>query len=331
MTQLRNSILATLIYYDIINLALTSLDVFNYLINPSRLSTGNKPVKDFSFYDVWSELENLVKLKLIGHKNGYYFLNKRAELFDLRIERMKIADQKWMKFLKAAQWIQLAPYARGVFASGSLAMSNTDEKSDFDVLMIVKPGRLYTARLLLLSLTSLLRSRRRWFDKTAPDKFCFNHYLVEDQLHIRHHSIFNAQSYAHLIPVLAPRDLFDKFYYENKWINKFLFNFRPADEYLRRSIKKNHFFIAIARILEFILNSKIGDLFEYLAKKYQHNRIKNNPVTYSGGGRIVFNDRELEFHPNSFEKFLIEKYNQSLKKFGIVAPFEEHDSGLSHT
>ena len=116
---LRNSILATLIYYDIINLALTPLDVFNYLINPFRLSLGNKPIKDFSLHDIWSELENLVKLKIIGHKNGYYFLNGRDELFELRIERMKIADQKWMKFLKAAKWIQLVPYARGIFASGS--------------------------------------------------------------------------------------------------------------------------------------------------------------------------------------------------------------------
>lgn len=329
MAQLRNSILATLIYYDIINLALTPLDVFNYLINPSRLSFGNKPVKDFSFHDVWIELENLAKLKLIGHKNGYYFLRERDELFDLRIERMKIADQKWMKFLKAVQWIQLVPYIRGVFASGSLAMSNTDNKSDFDVLMIVQSRRLYTTRLLLLSLTSLLRSRRRWFDKTAPNKLCFNHYLVQDQLHIRHHSIFNAQSYAHLIPVLAPRELFDRFYYENKWINKYLFNFRPAYEYLRRSVKKNYFFIVAARILEFILNSKIGDSFEYLAKKYQHNRIKNNPNTYSSGGRVVFSDFELEFHPNSFEKFLIEKYNLSLKKFGIIVRLEEKDSGLS--
>ena len=325
---LRNSILATLIYYDIINLALTPLDVFNYLINPFRLSLGNKPIKDFSLHDIWSELENLVKLKIIGHKNGYYFLNGRDELFELRIERMKIADQKWMKFLKAAKWIQLVPYARGIFASGSLAMSNTDEKSDFDVLMIIEPGRLYTARLLLLSLTSLLRSRRRWFDKIAPDKLCFNHYLVKNQLHIRHHSLFNAQSYAHLIPVWAPRNLFEKFYYENKWINKFLFNFRPAYEYLRRSIYKNYFFISIAQILELILNTKLGDLVEYLARRYQQKRIKNNPATYSSGGRIVFNDQELEFHPNSFEKFLIEKYNQSLKKFGIIASFEEKDSGL---
>lgn len=328
-TSVRNSILATLAYYDIINMPLTLIEVYNYLINPSRLSLVNRPIKDLRVSSLMQEIDDLIRLDVIGHKNGFYCLRGREDLYGLRIEKMKIADQKWKKFLMACRWLQMVPYVRGIFASGSLAMNNTDPKSDFDVLMIVKTGRIYTARLILLSLTSLLRSRRRWFDVEAPDKFCFNHHISEDALHIRHHSLFNAQSYAHLKPVFVPRVLFDKFFLDNKWINKFLFNFRPSYDFLRRSINKNHFLIFIARFWEVILNTRLGDLVEYLAKKYQQKRIKNNPATYSSGGRIVFNDQELEFHPNSFEKFLIDRYNHTIKKLGIIAPFEEKDSGLS--
>ena len=338
MQNVRNSILATLVYYDILNFPLTFSEVHKYLINPSRLSLANKPIGDLRPNEIKLELDDLVRLKLIFFTNGYYTVRHpmsdivpntiAQELSDLRIERFKIAEEKWRKFLKVGELIQAVPYVRGVFASGSMAMNNTDEDSDFDVLMIIKPGRLYTSRLLLLSLTSLMRSRRRWFDKTAPDKLCFNHYLAEDALHISHHSLYNAQSYAHLVPTLVSRALFDNFFHENKWINKYLFNFRPGYDRTRRSIKKNFFLLSIAKTLEFMLNTKFGDLFERLARSYQQRRIKNNPDTYNSGGRIVFNDKELEFHPNSFEKSLIGKYNETIKEFGIIAPSEEKDSGL---
>ena len=63
-------------------------------------------------------------------------------------------------------------------------------------------------------------------------------------------------------------------------------------------------------------------------KKYQQYRIRSNPVTYEKGGRIVFNDGELEFHPHSFERIVVDKYNVGLKKLGILGAVER-DSGLT--
>ena len=146
--DLRNSILATLAYYDILDFPLTLFETNKYLISPSRLSKNPVP-ETISLGQVAGELENLINSRFIGAKNGFYFLPGRDALYELRIEREKIAAQKWKKFLRIAKWFQAVPYLRAIFASGSLAMNNTDHESDFDVLAVAKSGRLYTWRIFL--------------------------------------------------------------------------------------------------------------------------------------------------------------------------------------
>lgn len=328
MLDLRSPILATLAYYNILDVPLTLFEVHKFLVNPARL-TATPVQESITLGQIDEELQTLVKLGTVQTKNGFYFLPGRQELYEIRIEREKIAAQKWKKFLKIAHWFQAVPYLRGMLASGSMALGNTDNESDFDVLVIAQTGRLYTGRVFLSLLASLFGARRKRFDKTAPDKFCFNHYITDESLAIRHESLYNAQTYIHLKPVLIADDLFENFYAANLWLNKYVYNFRPANVFVRRSVKPSIALRSAAVLGEFFLNNKLGDLLEESLKKYQHRRIKSNPVTHEKGGRIVFNDGELEFHPHSFEAKAIDRYNRSLRDFGIVPTEEEKDSGLA--
>src|SRR3989344_5350059 len=335
MLDLRNSILATLAYYDILDFPLTLLEVNKYLINPARLSKDSV-LGTISLSQIAENLESLVVVGLIGSKNGFYFLPQRDNLYELRIKREKIAAQKWKKFLRIAKWFQGVPYLRAVLASGSLAINNTKHGSDFDVLLVVRSGRLYTCRIFLSLVASVFRSRRTRYERSAPDKFCFNHYITDGNMNIKHESLFNAQAYANLKPVLVSNGIFSRFYAENSWLSKYLYNFLRSDlgTSLRsdlgiRRISPNLLFLGLRKFGELILSSYLGDKVEYWAKKYQQKRIKNNPITYESGGRVVFNDNELEFHPRSFESFAIDKYNKNLKKFGIIPYIEEKDSGLN--
>jgi len=72
----------------------------------------------------------------------------------------------------------------------------------------------------------------------------------------------------------------------------------------------------------------IGNFIELILKKIQRTRIKKDPLTYQSGGRVVFSDNQLEFHPNSPEKWILEKYNQRIKKLGFKELGDEKDSGL---
>ncbi len=328
---LRNSILATLVYYDILDFPLTILEAHKYLINPRRLSIENvkSSVFDIRVINIAGELDNMVKEGIVSSKNGFYFLSGRDALYELRIEREKIAAQKWKKFLKIAKWFQTVPYLQAVLASGSLAINNTGHESDFDVLVVAKSGHLYTCRMLLSFLASLFGARRTRYERSAPDKFCFNHYITDRNMNIKHESLYNAQAYINLKPVMASDEIFNRFYAENIWLNKYVYNFKPATEFILRKVYANFLFSGARRVGEFILDSYSGDRIEDWVKKYQQKRIKNNPATYESGGRVVFNDNELEFHPRSFEAFAIDKYNKKLKQLGIIPYIEEKDSGLT--
>jgi len=329
MNSYRNSILATIVYYDIFDYPLTLLEVFKYLINPGRVKRITDGIAEITLNDIAEELDKLVKSKTISQKNGFYFLIGRESLYDIRIDRQKIADQKWKKFLKIVRFLALAPYFRGAFASGSMALGNTDDDSDFDVLVIVKAGRLYTSRLFMWLITSVMGVRRKKHERVAPDKLCFNHFITENSLGLSHESLFNAQTYANLKPIMIEPGLIDRFFSSNLWINNFVYNFKVQKDFVRRSVVPSGLFIFCANLGELILNSPLGDGFEKIAKNFQQKKIKNNPATYESGGRIVFNDAELEFHPRSFESTVVKKYNQGIRKLGLIPYIEEKDSGLT--
>ena len=86
--------------------------------------------------------------------------------------------------------------------------------------------------------------------------------------------------------------------------------------------------LTLARSGEAILNNPAGELFEKALRTIQQRRIRKNPATYESGGRVVFTDKELEFHPRSFERVVIDNYNEGLKKGGIFN-VTENDSGLN--
>ena len=329
MTYLRNSILATIAYYDALDYPLTLIEVFKFLVNPARIARINGGVGEIDMNEIAEELDKLVKVEIIGEKNGFYFLAGRDGLYDIRINRRKIADQKWKEFLRYCHWLVLAPYLRGVFASGSMAINNTEEKSDFDILVIAGSGRLYTCRLFLWLISSVLRARRKKWEKVAPDKLCFNHYIADNALYISHQSLFNAQSYVNLKPAFVNPELIDKFYASNLWLNNYIYNFAVQKYFVRRSIKPDKIFLFFAKLIELILSSRFGDFIERGLRYFQQKMIRENPVTYRSGGRVVFTDDELEFHPRSFENTVLEKYKAGLKKLGIISYMEEKDSGLT--
>jgi predicted nucleotidyltransferase len=69
-------------------------------------------------------------------------------------------DKKWHLLIKRAGIFKHIPFIDFVFGSGSLAIGNVDEESDFDVLVGVREGRIFTVRFLSALFLSVLRWRR---------------------------------------------------------------------------------------------------------------------------------------------------------------------------
>ena len=336
MTFLQKAILSTLVYYNALDYPLTSFEVFKYLVNPSRIA----PSKDFeidrfskiSLANIRKNLESRELKKFIEEKNGFYFLKGRKEIIRTRIDRQKIADQKWKKAKKIIRRLQIIPYMRMVAVSGSLALNNTRAESDIDVLIVVKAGRIWLTRFFVTVFLQLMGRRRH--KKATKDRICLNHYIIDKSLEIKFRSLYNAQTYAHMIPVLEVKyGIYDKFQKANRWVKDYLVSWPTYTKVSAskperfKTLKTNSLLKSIGKMGEVCLNSLIGNLLEKRVKAIQKKSIEKDPLTRKKGGRITVDDTQLEFHPDSPERKILDRYNESMLYLG-VKELKEKDSGL---
>lgn len=310
--ELDKSILATIAYYDIFDFPLTREEVFTYL------SARNQPDLDFRFSqdEVDLCLKALVGKKTIDHIDGFYALPQREHLVPLRLKKQKIAVGKIKKAVRAAKILAAIPYIRAVYASGSLAMLNTNYESDLDVFIIVKCGRIWTARFLATLVMNILGMRRKPNHKISPDRVCLNHYITDSSLGIPYHGVFAAHNYANMLPLyLADESINENFKKANHWIFSYLARWQTDKKYLQ---KQNWALRLCKKSSETMLNTTLGDTLEKSARGFQKRRIEKNPVTKNPHGRIEYSDKCLEFHPYTIEPEVIARFNEKSRSLGII-------------
>lgn len=275
-----------------------------------------------------SRMDALVAAGSVCQAHGLYALAGVAEdSLWARVGQQKECAQKWTRMLRRAWWLQAVPYVRALFASGSLALGNVDPDSDWDLFVIARARRLYTARAGLLFAAWLMGRLRTKRMRVAPDRFCFNHLIASDSLAIRHRSIFVARVLVELVPLYDPHHFLPRLWDANHWISDFTV-LAHREAFVRRSIVPSRVLGVFRWSLESILNTFVGTLLERGLRAWMQRRIAREPATHAPGGRVVADERELEFHPRSFEATVIARYNASLMRLGL-GRYVESDSGLT--
>ena len=264
-----------------------------------------------SLSDIAARLDALVADGTARSSMGLYAHESvPVDAFMRRIRCEKETAQKWRRMRRAAWWLQAVPYVRALLASGSLAVGDADADSDWDVFVVAKGGRLYSARIFLLAAAWLMRRLRTKHDATAPDKFCFNHYVTTDGLVIRHRSLYTARGIASLLPLLDPHGYLGKLRQANPWTTEYVTG-DSGSQFVRRQVRPSLVLNTIRTTLEMLLETPIGGRCEALARRWQQRRIEREPATHASGGRVVADDRTLEFHPRSFEAVVLARYTRS--------------------
>jgi len=213
-----------------------------------------------------------------------------------------IYEQKWQKFLRRIWPFNPIPFVDFVFAAGSLATGNVHKDSDFDVIIGVRQGRIFTARFLCF----LVFRSLGWWAKhpdNSKDKLCFNHFVTPNAYRLSPpHNKYWKGLYNSLVPVYGDPRLIQKFYRANKnWMKKTRLYQEDEGHIYRESGKTK-------KSLEHFLSGKIGDWFEKIFKKIQFEKIKvaaNQGSEYEP--RIIISDDELEFHPDTRRTYLLLK------------------------
>jgi predicted nucleotidyltransferase len=320
---LRDAIIATLVYHDLLEMPLTATEVCRYLVcsKEGKLETPMLSV-------VEQHLNELVKEKTLTFSSGYYTFPTREKLIVRRIKSHAVAQIKWRRLRRIAWFLQAVPFLEMVAASGSLARELVKEDSDLDVLLVTRSGRIWTVRFIVTVVLDVLGLRRR---PTGPTKnlVCLNHYLAQDALELPYQSMYTALEYARIIPLFGEKECW-KFRMENKeWMKKYLVWVLLDETKHIKTVKQFFVLNIVKRAGEIIFSGFWGDFVEKWLGNEQKKRITRGMEASETGGRVIASAMHLEFHPRSKEAPLLKSFNEKMAQMGLVQFGGQKDSGLS--
>lgn len=320
LNNLETSIFTTIAYYDYFNYPLTAAEIYYYIINfevksPSsaKATEGKQNLKP-SFFEVLKTLDESELLKKnLGRKNGFCFLKGREEIIKQRLQRKKLADEKFRKSRWILKFISYLPFIRLIMISGTMALGNPYKESDLDLLVVAKSGRIWTARAIITFFT-LIFGKYRHKDKTK-NRLCLNHYITEKSLGIDFGNLYKAQEYLNLLPVSGDLKIYQEFLAANRsWTENYVPSTRdenePANAENLRFISQSKTSLKIKYFFEWLLGGIIGDWLERFFKKIQIFFIQKNPLSNQPKGRLRYTDDNLVFHPVLIEPEVIERFNK---------------------
>lgn len=303
LKPLSESILRTILYYDIFNYPLKAEEVYQFLpINHSTKQRVEQELKDLSSKGYLYQFDDL------------FCAQNKKELIDRRRKGNAEAEKLLAVARAKGKFISGFPFVRGVLASGSLSKGYMDENSDLDFFIITKPGRLWVARMILVLY-------KRIFLFNSHKYFCVNYFVDSDHLEIEEQNIFTATELATVIP-LCNADLYTNLYQRNGWLTVFFPNSkqRSLDAVVPASDG------IIKKILEKIINLAGGSWWENYFMKLSLKRWENiyKKQYENSDFKVAFKTKKYvsKNHPRNYQKKVMELYREKMegfsKKFNIV-------------
>ena len=253
--NMERAILEALAYSDIFDYPLRLDELHRYL--PMRVG-----VEQLS--DILDSMNAQVK-----KRQGFYFLTGREEIVDLRKQRKKLSERLLPHAVRYGRMLGSLPFVRMVAMTGSLAVLNASHNADFDYLLVMVPGGLWTGRAFAVTLGRIMR--------LFGHRICVNLLLSEKVLTWQPHDLYSAREICQMIPITG-MDLYDRFRSANTWTGSFLPNARPsAPDHVKTPARKGskHF----QRLMEWVLRRAFGESLERWAMKFQLERMARQYAT----------------------------------------------------
>lgn len=301
--RLGKNILATITYYDVLDMPLSAFEIWKHLITQGNSQSAREQI---TLGDVFKLLASGTLASKIEEKNGFYFLRGRGDLVARRIRVEKISVAKLKRMRRLARALAYVPYVRMLGATGSLAMKNGERESDWDMFVVLRSGKIWTGRTVLTGFLHLIGKRRH--KNKIQDRVCLNYFVTEDNLEIGTKDLFSANEYSFFIPLLN-FPLFQIFELKNRWIREHCPNFMPA-------ILPSLWTIQTSKTARYVQKT-LENIFDFLNLEqwlsvWQKAKIIRNPKTHIQGSLIEANDRALIFLPYPRGPRVFEKFKERL-------------------
>lgn len=281
--SLSKSILATIHYADLFQYPLSLREIQRYLY-----------LRKASLAEVQQEVSTLLASNLLETNGEWYVLSSRSLLFELRLQREQISSQhrqriqKWLKIFSLLSWVNM------VGITGSLAMNNSSEQDDIDLMMVTSPRRLWLTRFLLVPVLYL--GGVYWRKNTPRGRFCPNVWLTTDDLKFEDHGVYLAHEICQTQPIFIRGSVYQEFLSQNAWVYRYFPNWEGGESphALLESPRKQI--------------SRLGDKFERWAFSGQMFKIKRRWTS-----EVVTPSRAL-FHPLSVAPHITTAFEERLRQ-----------------
>lgn len=290
---MRSAILRTLAYADIFDYPLTLKEIHKWLIGTAITPNSS---------------------------HNYYYLPNRQHLVSLRHRRFKWSLPKIDRAKQIGEWLKFIPWVKCICITGALAMRNSDENDDIDLMIITSANRLWLTRLLVTILTEFLGIRRHpslprsdpaaagsairgrhpstiynLRSKIYTNKICLNLWLDETSLSVPkpQRNLYTAHEVAQAKPIINKNSTYAHFLSSNSWLNNYLPNV-----IIPKHPKHPNF-------------PNFPNLLNLLAFKLQYWYMKRRMTREKVSLHFAF------FHPQNTSQYVMREYNKRLKQLNI--------------
>lgn len=306
--KLKQNILATIIYYDGLKYPLTAFEVWKYLVRADYYTPTDQP--DVCLREVIEKLDSPELAIHIAQKNGFYFLKGQDYLVSRRIANGKISTQKIKKLRRIVWLLRFVPFVRMVGITGGLAMKNAGSQSDWDLLIVLEQGKIWTGRTLVTAILHLMGKRRH--GKKIANRVCLNFFVTTSSLEVITKDLFSASEYMFLFPLFGWKT-FLRFQMKNHWIKSMKQNYNLSEIQHLKTLEDSIWSRNIRKFCESILAFEFIENFLSVVEK---NRIMKNPKTKQEGSLIYANNDALIFLPSPHGPKLFENFKKKIQQFG---------------
>lgn len=301
MQTLEQSLLKTLLYFDLFHFAPTLVELERWLLQTdSPASLG-------------AMQEILDKHPQVDSAEGFYFLRGRTDLVALRKQKYLWTDEKWKHAKPFLRLLAMMPHVRGVWISNSVGWSNASRNSDTDLMIVTTPGRIWTARFFTTFLMKLFRQRPGEQDHAKA--LCLSFYMTSDHMNLERYKIGADDIHftfwvTQIYPLFDADGLYNQYQRQNSWAAQ-QFNTAP---WLTPILQRRITLSALERGLKWMLEClPLERLLKTIQLRLLPKRLKT--LAQAPDQHVVITDDLLKFHDNDNRK---EKQDEWMKRQSLL-------------
>jgi hypothetical protein len=205
----------------------------------------------------------------------------------------EIEKQLWEKAEKYIHYLQVVPFLKMVAVCNNLAFGKVDDRSDIDLFIIAKRGRLFIVRTFVTLILHVLGVRRH--NEKIAGRFCLSFFVDEDGMNMRKIALENdiyLAFWARTMVPLIDDGVSEKFLAVNSWMNKYFEEEIVIDK--KRVVKKES---SMRKVFSWIFDGWIGNRIEKMLMRWQMKRAKEKMIGINlEVASLVVEEHILKFH-----------------------------------